>query len=77
MPRRTDANPVARKFGKAVRVARERRKETLEEVARRIPTMDAKYLGEIERGWHEPRIGTAKRIAEALELRLADLVREL
>lgn len=39
--------------------------------------MDAKYLGEVERGWHSPTIGTAKRIAEALETSLAELVREL
>lgn len=39
--------------------------------------MDAKYLGEIERGWHAPTIPTAKRIADALELPLAELVREL
>ena len=51
--------------------------ETLEAVAGRIPNMDAKYLGEIERGWHAPTIVTAKRIAVALELPLADLVRDL
>jgi DNA-binding XRE family transcriptional regulator len=36
--------------------------------------MDAKYLGEIERGWHAPTIVTAKRIADALEMPLAELV---
>lgn len=36
--------------------------------------MDAKYLGEIERGWHAPSISTAKRIADALEVKLAALV---
>jgi transcriptional regulator with XRE-family HTH domain len=36
--------------------------------------MDAKYLGEIERGWHSPTISTAKRIADALEVRLSDLL---
>ncbi len=35
--------------------------------------MDAKYLGEIERGWHAPSITTAKRIADALEVTLAEL----
>jgi hypothetical protein len=39
--------------------------------------MDAKYLGELERGWHSPSISTAKRIADALEVGLADLVRDL
>lgn len=74
MPRRTKADPIARQFGAAVRAARREREETLEAVARRIPNMDAKYLGEIERGWHAPTIVTAKRIADALETTLADLV---
>jgi hypothetical protein len=36
--------------------------------------MDAKYLGEIERGWHAPTIVTAKRIADALNMTLSELV---
>jgi hypothetical protein len=39
--------------------------------------MDPRYLGEIELGWHAPTIVTAKRIADALEMRLATLVRDL
>jgi DNA-binding XRE family transcriptional regulator len=39
--------------------------------------MDAKYLGEIERGWHAPTLPTAKKIADALEVRLADLLKTL
>lgn len=77
MPRRTKADPIAQAFGQAVRRARQERGETLEEVARRLQRMDAKYLGEIERGWHAPSIPTAKRIADALEVRLARLVDEL
>lgn len=60
-----------------MRQAREQRGETLEQVAHRIPRMDAKYLGEIERGWHAPTIPTAKRIADALEIALADLLKGL
>jgi ribosome-binding protein aMBF1 (putative translation factor) len=77
MPRRTAADPVAKQFGLAVREARRHRGETLDDVAHRIPRMDAKYLGEIERGWHAPTLPTAKRIADALEVALADLVRGL
>jgi ribosome-binding protein aMBF1 (putative translation factor) len=77
VPRRTAADPVARQFGVAVREARKQRKETLEEVAHRITRMDAKYLGEIERGWHAPTIPTAKRIADALDVKLAELVGKL
>lgn len=39
--------------------------------------MDAKYLGELERGWHAPTISTCKRIADALGVPLEDLVREI
>ena len=77
MPRRTKADPVAQAFGAAVRRTRHERAETLEEVARRLQRIDAKYLGEIERGWHAPTLPTAKRIADALEVRLGDLVADL
>jgi ribosome-binding protein aMBF1 (putative translation factor) len=77
VPRRTVADPVARQFGAAVRAARRQRGETLEQVSHRIARMDAKYLGEIERGWHAPSIPTAKRIADALETTLAELTEGL
>ncbi|HSZ06658.1 MAG TPA: helix-turn-helix transcriptional regulator [Solirubrobacteraceae bacterium] len=73
MPRRTVADPIAQQFGAAVRKVRGQRGETLEQVSHRIVRMDAKYLGEIERGWHAPSIPTAKRIADALEVTLAEL----
>jgi transcriptional regulator with XRE-family HTH domain len=60
-----------------VREVRLDRGETLEQVAQRIPRLDAKYLGEIERGWHSPSLGTAKRIADGLEVSLAALVDRL
>jgi transcriptional regulator with XRE-family HTH domain len=77
VPRRTKADPVAQSFGIAVRLIRQEREETLEQVSHRLARMDAKYLGEIERGWHAPSITTAKRIADALEVPLARLVRDL
>lgn len=77
MPRRSSADPVSQRFGANVREARTQRGETLEQVAHRIARMDAKYLGEIERCWHAPSIPTAKRIADALEVDLAELVRTL
>ena len=75
--RRTVADPIAQQFGAAVRKARGQRGETLDQVSHRIARMDAKYLGEIERGWHAPSIPTAKRIADALEMTLADLTEGL
>jgi hypothetical protein len=38
--------------------------------------MDPKSF-ELEAGWHAPSVVTAKRIAEALELPLADLVHDV
>jgi transcriptional regulator with XRE-family HTH domain len=77
VPRRGQADPIAQLLGTAIRTARTDRGETLDQVANRIETMDAKYLGEIERGWHAPTISTAKRIADALEIPLWELVRGL
>ena len=77
MPRRTRADATAVAFGAAVRRLRLERGETLEDVAHRLARTDAKYLGEIERGWHTPSISTARRIADALEVTLADLVTDL
>jgi hypothetical protein len=82
LPRREPSCPAGRRLtrsrrgsvallGRRVRIAARR----FEVVAGRIRNMDAKYLGEIERGWHAPTIVTAKRIADALEMPLAELVR--
>jgi len=56
---------------------RQQRGETLEAVAARIARMDAKYLGELERGWHAPTIPTAKRIAIALETTVSELAKDI
>jgi DNA-binding XRE family transcriptional regulator len=66
---------------------REEKELTIEEVAGRISTrsrsngkavpMDAKSLGEVERGWYSPTIGLAKKIADALDVPLETLVRGL
>jgi transcriptional regulator with XRE-family HTH domain len=84
MPRRDEKppDPIAKAFGTALRAKREARDESLEAVAGRIDitgrngrpsTMDPRYLGEIELGWHAPTIPTAKRIAEALGTTLSEL----
>jgi transcriptional regulator with XRE-family HTH domain len=84
VPRRQKADATSQAFGQEVRRVREEHDLTLEEVAGRIMTrsrgtgkpvpMDAKTLGEIERGWFSPTIGTAKKIADALEVPLTELV---
>lgn len=80
--RRRDPEPVAKAFGDAVRAEREKRGWSLEELDARMDygkekQRDGKYVGEVERGFHSPTLTMAKRIADALEVRLADLVANL
>ena len=78
MPRRRrDPEPIARAFGDAVRARREHLGWTLEQLGERMGRPDGKYLGEVERGFHSPTLTTAKEIADALEVRLVDLVAEI
>lgn len=78
MPRRrSEPEPVAEIFGRAVRSRREKHGWTLEQLGERMGRPDGKYLGEVERGFHSPTITTAKQIADALDTSLADLVTEL
>lgn len=78
MPRRRrDPDPVAKIFGAAVRSERSRLGWTLEDLGSRMGRPDGKYIGEIERGFHSPTITMAKQIADALDVPLALLVREL
>lgn len=78
MPRRrTEPEPVAKLFGDAVREKRRERSWTQEDLGARMGRPDGKYLGEVERGFHSPTITTAKQIADALEVRLVDLVKEI
>jgi Helix-turn-helix len=60
-----------------IRAGQARTRAAKEQVAHRIARMDAKYLGEIERGWHAPSISTAKRIADAPAVTLAELTEGL
>jgi transcriptional regulator with XRE-family HTH domain len=87
MPRRRKADAASQAFGAKVRQIRDERGWTLEDLAGQITTrsrtsgkqvpMDAKSLGEIERGWYSPTIGTAKRIADGLGVSLGELVKDL
>ncbi|MHB8660143.1 MAG: helix-turn-helix domain-containing protein [Solirubrobacteraceae bacterium] len=77
MPRRAKGDETTIRFGEAIKAAREARDESLETVARRVPSLDPKYLASLEGGWHSPTISTAKRLADALETSLAELVRDI
>jgi transcriptional regulator with XRE-family HTH domain len=75
--RRSDPEPIAKAFGDAVRKRRAKQGWTLEQVGARMGTPDGKYLGEVERGFHSPTLTMAKRIAEALDVPLAQLVKDI
>ena len=87
LPRRKgQRDPIAVAFGEAVRRARKDRGQTIEDVAGTIvrnrsdgtaTTMDPKYLSSIENGWHSPTIVTAKLIADALDVSLSTLTKDL
>ena len=62
-----------RQFGQAVRQLREGRGWSQAELAGRAD-LNRSYLGEIERGAAMPSLGTAAKLALALELSLADLM---
>ena len=72
--RRRDPEPVAQRFGEAVRAERERRGWTLEQLGERMDSAHGKYLGEVERGFHSPHPHDGERIADALEMPLSKLV---
>jgi transcriptional regulator with XRE-family HTH domain len=78
MPRRRrDPEPIARVFGEAVRDRREKHAWSLDELAERMGSQDGRYLGELERGFHSPTLTMAKRIADALDVPLVELVKDL
>jgi transcriptional regulator with XRE-family HTH domain len=77
LPVRTTSDELAEHLGRSIEALRESRGETLETVARRIPSMDPSYLSAIEGGRHAVTIVTAARIARALGVSLSDLVNDL
>lgn len=77
MRRRDEPDSLALAFGEAVRKSRSERGWTLDQLGEQMGASDGKYLGELERGFHSPTLATAKRIADALGMPLAQLVADL
>jgi transcriptional regulator with XRE-family HTH domain len=63
------------KIGKAVRHIRKLRSVSQEQLAL-IADLDRSYVGGIERGEHNLTIMSLVKLAEALEVRLTDLIRD-
>jgi transcriptional regulator with XRE-family HTH domain len=61
-------------FGACVREAREKQRLSQDDLARRTG-MHPNYVGGIERGERNPSLGSVVRLAVALDVSVADLVR--
>jgi transcriptional regulator with XRE-family HTH domain len=77
LARHKPPDAIARAFGSRIRNVREERGESLEVVSARVPGLSEKYLSELELGWHAPGLRMAQRLADALEVPLSELVRDL
>lgn len=68
--------PLAKKFGKVIRQAREELEISQEFLALEID-MDRSFIGRLERGIRLPTIDTLFRLAKGLKLPASELVRRL
>lgn len=74
MPRRSDGvEALGGRFGRTVRRLREDRGWSQEQLASRAE-LNRSYMGEIERGVVMPSLATAAKLAQALDLGLAELI---
>jgi transcriptional regulator with XRE-family HTH domain len=65
--------PYLRKLGSAIKEERNKRYLTQEKLAE-LANMNSTHLGHIEQGIREPRIKTLIKIADALRVRVKDLI---
>jgi transcriptional regulator with XRE-family HTH domain len=64
---------MVKKFGSNIREIRRRKNLTQEQVAE-LARINPKYLGEIERGLKNPTARIIQKLADALDVRLCDIV---
>ena len=64
---------IAQKIGKKIRLARRKNKQTQEEVAEKSG-IHVSTLGRIERGESNPPVQTINKIAQALKVKVKDLI---
>lgn len=67
------ASSLAPRFGRTVRRRREDRGWSQEQLAHRAE-LNRSYMGEVERGAVMPSLATAAKLAQALNLPLAELI---
>lgn len=67
---------ILKKFGQAVRRQRRKKRLSQEEFAV-IADLDRSYMGAIERGEQNPSLWIIARLANALEIPIAELMEEV
>lgn len=72
----SDRQKISERFGLNLSEAREESKLTQAELAR-LASMNQPQLSRLERGLHCPRLDSAVRLADALGVRLRDLLFEI
>ena len=75
MPRKKISRPEAAKFGASVRLLREERGLTQEDLGE-LAEISATYVGFIERGDSVPTLTIILQIARALNMRPSELLRD-
>jgi transcriptional regulator with XRE-family HTH domain len=65
---------ISRKFGQVIRVVREQQGISQEKLAE-LAEIDRTYVSMIERGKRRPTLEIADRIANALSMRLSEVIR--
>ena len=68
------AQTISERFGQVVRYVREKQGTSQEKLAE-LAEIDRTYVSMIERGKRHPTLEVSKRIADALSVRLSDLIR--
>ena len=65
---------ISKKFGRAIRSIREERELSQEKLAE-LAEVDRTYISMIERSKRQPTLEVAQRIADALNVKLSEVIR--
>lgn len=66
---------IANKLGRVIRLERERRRLSQEALSE-LAGMNRSFVGEIERGEATPTIGTLQKLADAMGIKLSELIKQ-
>lgn len=66
---------IANKLGRVIRLERERRRLSQEALSE-LAGMNRSFVGEIERGEATPTVATLQKLADALGIKLSELIKQ-